>query len=214
MIAFPFMKTSFSFPFSGVLLLGLLVGLASCGNDPLRDLSVEDSQTFITNYEPAAPFGTYRTFGIRDSVYVVDNGQTSASTTDRDLTVINRVVENLQQRGYVRADSGRQPDLVVDVARITESSVGVVSNPNFWGPGWGGGWGWGGGFYYPPAYSYYEVSESYWYAQIADLKNRGTASQPTVVWSAQIRGGSIFDAGQLTRLVDAVFAQSPYLKVN
>lgn len=210
------MKSLFSFSLGGLLALTAMLGLAGCDNDPLRDLSTEDSQTFITNYEQSAPFGIYRTFAIRDSVYVVENDRRGTSASDRDLTFLNRVIENLTQRGYVRADSGRQPDLVVDVARITESSLGVVSNPNFWGPGWGGwgGWGWGGGFFYPPAYSFYEVRESYWYVQIADLKNRGNASQSTVVWNAQIRGGGLFEPAQLTRLVDAVFAQSPYLRAQ
>lgn len=208
------MKSLFSSSLRGLLGLALVLGLARCNTDPLKDLSAEDSQTFITNYEQSAPFGTYRTFAIRDSVYVVNNDQRSTSASDRDLTFLNRVIENLTQRGYARADSGRQPDLVVDVARITESSVQAVSNPNFWGPGWGGWGGWGGGFFYPPAYSFYEVRESYWYVQIADLKNRGSASQSTVVWNAQVRGGGIFDTGQLTRVVDAVFAQSPYLKAQ
>lgn len=209
------MKSLPIYSLKGLLGLALVLGLARCNTDPLKDLSAEDSQTFITNYERSAAFNTYRTFAIRDSVYVVENGQSRSSTSDRDLTFLNRVIENLTQRGYVRAPAGQQPDLVVNVARITESSVQAVTNPNFWGPGWGGWGGWGGGgFFFPPSYSFFEVRESYWYAQIADLKNRGTASQSTVVWNAQIRGGGIFDVGQLTRLVDAVFAQSPYLKAQ
>lgn len=200
-----------------------VVGLAlaaGCNRDPLRDLSPEDSQVFITNHDASVNFGNYKTFSIRDSVAVLGNqGQVQYSTTSRELDFVARVISNLQQRGYVRVDRSQNPDLGVNVARVSNTYTGVTANP-FFDPFWGGwgGWGWGGGLYYPPTFSYYQVRENYWYSEIIDLKNpragQNGQQQLPVIWTAEIRGNGIFDQTSIGRVVDAVFAQSEYLRTS
>lgn len=200
-----------------------VVGLAlaaGCNRDPLRDLSPEDSQVFITNHDASVNFGTYKTFSIRDSVAVLGNqGQVQYSTTSRELDFVARVINNLQQRGFVRVDRSQNPDLGVNVARVSNTYTGVTANP-FFDPFWGGwgGWGWGGGLYYPQTFSTYQVRENYWYSEIIDLKNpragQNGQQQLPVVWTAEIRGNGIFDQTSISRVVDAVFAQSDYLRTS
>jgi hypothetical protein len=194
--------------------------VAGCNRDPLRDLSPEDSQVFITNHDASANFGNYKTFSIRDSVAVLGNqGQVQYSTTSRELDFVARVISNLEQRGYVRVERSQNPDIGVNVARVSNSYTGVTANP-FYDPFWGGwgGWGWGGGLYYPQTYSYYQVRENYWYSEIIDLKNpragQNGQQQLPVVWTAEIRGNGIFDQTSISRVVDAVFAQSEYLRTS
>ena len=59
--------------------LNIMIGLAiaavswSCSPDALQDLTPEDSQVFITNYEKSVNFGNFNTFSLADSVFVLQN---------------------------------------------------------------------------------------------------------------------------------------------
>lgn len=72
------------------LILGALVAVmaAACAPNPLEDLTVEETQVFITNYEPTTNFGSYQTFSLADSVYVIQNQRTGVSTTSQDFQVL------------------------------------------------------------------------------------------------------------------------------
>ncbi|AEI49940.1 DUF4136 domain-containing protein [Runella slithyformis] len=196
--------------------LNIIIGLAaaalswSCNPDALQDLTPEDSQVFITNYEKNTNFGNYATFSMADSVYVVQNGRSGVSTLGLDYNVLRRVATNMTNRGYTRVGKEAKPDFGVNVLRISETQTGVVANIN----PWNNYWGFGGGFYYPPIYSYYQTTERYWSIEIIDLKNAGTSDRATVVWNAQIRGNGIFDDITVGSVIDAVFTQSAYLKKN
>lgn len=184
----------------------------SCAPDALQDLTPEDSQVFITNYQKSANFGNYQTFSLADSVYLLQNQRTGVSTLPLDFRILGRVADNLTKRGYKRILRSEKPDLGVNVIRISETQSGVVANYNPWNSYWG--YGGGGGFYYPPTYSYYESTETYWYIEIVDLKNAVSGQQPTIIWNAQIRGDGIFDESTLASVVENVFTQSSYLKKN
>jgi len=210
-----FLKTA------ALLLTTLSVGLVACDRDPVDDLSPEDSQVFITNHDRTVNFATFKTFAIVDSVTILSNERDARpSATSRDLALIARIAENLRNRGYVQVARTEKPDLGLNVSIISNTYVGVVNN-NPYGGGYGGGnWGggFGGGFYYPPSYSYYQVSDNYWYTEAIDLKNpvTGQGGQPQlkVIWNAEIRGDGIFDTVSTNRIVDAVFAQSDYFKTT
>lgn len=194
------------------LILGVTVAMiaTACAPDPLNDLTVEETQVFITNYEPTTNFANYQTFSLADTVYVIQNQQTGVSTSTQDYVALDRITSTLTQRGYKRVTREAKPDLGVSVARIRETQTGLVANYNPWNSYWG--YTGGGGFFYPPTYSYYQTSETYWYLEMVDLKNATNGLQPKVVWNAQIRGNGIFDAASLTNLIDNVFKQSMYLK--
>lgn len=198
-----------------IILVALsLIGAWSCQPDPLKDLSLEDSNVFITNYIPSTNFGSYRTFSIADSVFVLQNQRSGISTTSRDFTILNQVASNLNQRGYKRVARTANPDVGVNVIRISETQTGIIptQNPWLWNSYWGYGSGFGPGYYYPTTYSYYQTTETYWYIEVIDLKNLTQNQQAPVVWSAQIRGGGIFEESALAGIINSVFAQSPYLK--
>ncbi|MCY7352314.1 MAG: DUF4136 domain-containing protein [Cytophagaceae bacterium] len=216
------MKTTKNrFTKTAALLLGLSIGWVGCKNDPIGDLSPQDSQVFITNHDPSANFSEYRTFSVVDSVAVLGNqGNNRLSATTRELIFINRITESLLSRGFVQVARTAKPDLGINVARISNSYVNVVAN-NFNYGGYGSNyWGYGGygNYYYPPSYSYYQVDENYWYVEAIDLKNPVTSqsgqSQLKAVWSAEIRGNGIFDETSLSNIVDAVFAQSDYFRAG
>lgn len=197
--------------------LNIMMGLAvaamswSCSPDALQDLTPEDSQVFITNYDKNTSFGNFSTFSLADSVFVVQNDRSGVSTTALDYRVLSRVTENMTKRGYKKVAKAAKPDFGINVLRISETQTGVVANYNPWNSYWGYG---GSGFYYPPSYSYYQTTETYWYVEIIDLKTAGTSDKATVVWNAQVRGDGIFDESAVASVIDAVFTQSSYLKKN
>jgi hypothetical protein len=185
--------------------------MSSCTKDPLTGLSDTDSQVFITNRDKTADYKQYKTFSVVDSVSVVqDNYRTSALTSlDQDMLI--RIVSNMEKLGYRFVDAKSKPDVGINLARVTDTSVNVVSQPvsSYWG--YGGGYGYG----YPSYYSYYETQESYWSMSMLDLKNVDTVTkQVKVVWDAQIRGGALANEAYVDQMVDAVFSQSNYLKNN
>jgi len=197
------------------LLLGLI---ASCTRDPLSDLSPEESQVFITNRDPGANFQQYKTFSILDSVLIIGNQGRGTSLTDMDITFLTSVVRNMQALGYTYVGPRDNPDVGINVAQVRNAYLNVVSQPinpylgNYWG---GFGYGNGFGFGYPATFSYYQTRENYWYLEMIDFKNPDNQNnQFDVIWSAEIRGRGLFDTEYLENMVNSVFDQSNYLRLN
>lgn len=194
---------------------GVVVGMSSCQRDPLKDLTTEDSQVFITNYDRSANFASYQTFSLPDSVVYLTNDRAQTSLTTLEQRFLDQVSQTMTSRGYRRTNTNA--DLGVAVSRINQRYVGVTSDPyssyymNYWGYG-----GFGSFYpYYPSYYSFYEVSDAYWQVQIVDLRNRNTANnQLNVVWQAEIRGDGIFDETSVNNILTSVFNQSTYLRSN
>ncbi len=219
------------------LMLAAGIGMTACRDNAIKDLSPQDSQVFITNYDRTASFGQYRTFSMPDSVLIQSNDQSQTSATATEQRFLTNVANALISRGYTRVSGSQKPDLGVAVIRVNDTYTGVTSTPyspylyNSWygGYGYGGLGGYGYSPYYPSYYSFYQVSDNYWSVQIVDLKNSPTAAtgntgttttdpnqgqnQLRVIYDAEIRGDGIFDANSVDQTVNAIFSQSPYLKV-
>lgn len=208
--------------------LSLGAGLAACTDSAVNNLSPADTNVFITNYDRQADFTQYRTFSLPDSVLVESNDRYTQSALPLEQQVVNRVATELTNRGFTRLTAGQAADLGVLVTRVNNRYTGIAVNPyaGYFGNYWGGGFGWGAGFYdpffYQPYYQY-QTTEQSWRIDIVDLKNRpiitpGTNpndpnSQLRVIYSAEIRGGDIFNADTVNQIISDVFAQSPYLRV-
>ncbi len=206
-----------------IKILGLfaLIGLlAACQNDPLSDLTVEDSQVFITNHDNSVNFKQFKTFSIVDSVLIVGNqgGGTSLSTTD--VQFLNTIIQQMKNLGYTYVSPKEKPDVGINVAQVRNAYVNVVSQPNpyygsYWGGGYGGGYNSGYGYGYPSSYSYVQTREAYWYLEMLDFKNPDVQNEKyNVIWNASIRGNGLFDGVDFDTMVRSVFEQSSYLKIN
>lgn len=207
------MKHTFLIFSKRFILLLVVIGIyGACSPNALKDLTPEESQVFITNYEKNAKFGDYKTFSLADSVFTLQNQRSGISTTALDFRILGAVTNNMAKRGYSRIARDSKPDLGVNVVRISETQSGVVANYNPWNSYWG--YGGGAGYYYPPTYSYYQTTETYWYIEIIDLKSATSGQPAAVIWNAQIRGSGIFDESTLSTIVENVFTQSGYLKRN
>ncbi|MBE7172056.1 MAG: DUF4136 domain-containing protein [Williamsia sp.] len=207
------------------LTLGSLVFIAaflsSCTKDPLDHLNAEESRIYVTNYDSSARFTNYKTFSIVDSAAVISNDRLEGKVqTAYDLQIINAVKAAMQQRGFTLVSKTAQPDLGINVSRISNTYTGVVSYPNYWDyygsyydPYY---WGYGGyGYYAPSYYGLYQVNEAGLSVDMLDLKNATTnGNKIRTVWSALARGTGVFLDANAASEVGAFFSQSPYLKAT
>jgi hypothetical protein len=119
------------------LAVGLLGAtlLAGCASQP----------KVLSDYDKAANFGQYRTFGF--VAQVAPDSAEFKSLAQQSMQAA--ATKQMEMRGYRRSDN---PDLVINFTGKIEEKADVESVPApYYGPGWGyGGWygapygGWGG----------------------------------------------------------------------
>lgn len=206
--------------------LSMLLGLAcmsfiytGCTKDPLNNLSTDESVIYITDHDSSINFSNYKTFSISDSVAVITNGNVKKQLTAVDSAYINAVTNHMEQEGYTLVSKKQNPDVGVDVNRIISTTTGVISYGDYWDdynsywdPYY---WGYPGyGYYIPYAYSVYQIKEGAISVDMLDLKNAAQNKKINVIWTGLIRGEGIFNITAADSGVQALFAQSPYLKIN
>jgi len=125
------MNVPFGPAMKAALACGILV-LTSCASGP--DIRAD--------YDRAADFGKYRTYGFLAQAGTDEGDFKSLSTQ----MLQNAASRQMEARGYTRSDN---PDLVINFKGQLEEKTDIESTPApYYGPGWGyGGWGgayWGG----------------------------------------------------------------------
>lgn len=203
-------------PLAVVALLAAAVG---CTKQPLDHLSIDDTKIYITNRDSTANFSSFKTFSITDSVAVIRNNQLSVKTiTPTDSAFIAAVSAQLKQRGYTQVQKGQSPDLGVSLNRIYNSSTSVVDYGDYWGDYYSYWdpyyWGYPGYPYYSDYVGVYTVTDGAVAIDLVDLKDAASTNKLRSVWSGLIRGENIIDQANASAEVQALFAQSPYLKTN
>ncbi|WP_461096166.1 DUF4136 domain-containing protein [Spirosoma luteolum] len=205
-------------------MLLLCSGLTACRDKAINDLSPQDSQVYITNYDRSVNFNQYKTFSLPDSVLIESNDGYRPALGTIEGRFVSNVANALTSRGFTRVAKGQPADLGVAVIRVSNLYTGVGVNPysSYYSNYWYGG-GFGGYGYYPayPTYYTYQVTDQYWEIQIVDLKNAPTTGstgtdkpQYNVVYDATIRGADITDSPSVDAATTAIFNQSPYLRPN
>lgn len=209
-----------------VLLLTLGGGLTACRENAVNDLAPADSPVYITNYDRSVNFSQYKTFSLPDSVVIESNNRYQTSLGSVESRFIGNVATALTSRGFRRVAQGQPADLGVAVIRVNKRYTGVGVDPyssyyaNYWGYGGLGGFGGYGYYPYYPSYYTYQVTDQYWEIQVVDLKNRpatpnGTQqAQLNVIYDATVRGADITNQQAVDTATEAIFSQSPYLRVT
>ncbi|RYF47186.1 MAG: DUF4136 domain-containing protein, partial [Cytophagaceae bacterium] len=167
--------------------LAIGTGLTACNKNAINDLTPDQSQVYITNYDKSVNFSQYKTFSLPDSVLVESNTGYATSLGSVESRFVSNVATALTARGFTRVAAGQKADLGVAVIRVNNRYTGVGVDPygsyysNYWGGGFGyGGYGGFGGYspYYPTYYTY-QVTDRYWEIQAVDLKNAPTTGTGT-----------------------------------
>jgi hypothetical protein len=119
--------------------------LAAAGLAAIMLFGCASGPDIRADYDRAADFGKYRTYG-----FVAQAGTDTGDFKSLSTQILqNAAARQMESRGYTRSDN---PDLVVNFKGKLEEKVDVDSTPApYYGPGWGyGGWygapygGWGG----------------------------------------------------------------------
>ncbi len=204
--------------------LAAVLLLAGCAKNPLNDMTQEESRIYITQKDSTADFSAYKTFDIVDSVAVVTNEGEKRELTEGDAQLIQLIADHLQARGYVLVDSDANPDLGINITRISQTFLNVVPYPyNYWGyPGYynPGFWGYPGyDYYFPPSFGYYPPSFRYYSTRsdmmvidMIDLKNADKDKKLEGIWNASLKGEGVLSPGNYQSEIQAIFDQSSYLK--
>jgi Domain of unknown function (DUF4136) len=197
-------------------LLGVIAFLTACTKDPLKHLTSDESRIYITSYDSAADFSSYRTYSIADSVGIISNRGAKRDLTAADQAYIDAVNKYMQQRGYVKVDANQNPDLGINVNRIYSTSTGLIDYSDYWdyyGGYWDPSyWGYPGyGYYVPYAYGVYQVTEGMMSIDMFDLKNAQKNNKINLVWNGLVRGEGVFNAENADPSVAQLFSESQYL---
>lgn len=212
------MKISSRFILPAMILPSMVLLFSSCGKNALNNLSNEETRIYITNRDSTANFQDYKTFSIVDSVAVIQNNQQAGmELTQGDAQLLQLITTQMEQRGYALVNKDQNPDLGINVTYIANTYTNIVqypydwwNTPGYWDPNY---WGFGGyNYYFPPTFGLYQTNENYMTIDLLDLKNASKDQQLDAVWNATLKGEQVLNPGNYSSEVQAIFAQSPYLK--
>jgi len=191
----------------------------SCTKEPLNNLNEVESRIYVTNKDSTVNFGSYKTYSISDSVVVLNNGSSYKDLKPIDSAYIDAVNKYMQQRGYILVSNEANPDLGININRIYSTTTGYFGYDDYWD--YYGGywdpyyWGYGGyGYYIPPDYGIYQITEGAISIDMLDLKDAGTKGKIEVIWNGLARGEGLFNSANADPIVQALFDQSTYLQSN
>jgi len=116
-------------------MLNTRLRLASAGLAVILLAGCASGPDIRADYDRAADFGKYRTYG-----FVAQAGTDTGDFKSLSTQILqNAAARQMESRGYTRSDN---PDLAINFKGKLEEKVDVDSTPApYYGPGWGyGGW--------------------------------------------------------------------------
>jgi hypothetical protein len=124
----------------------------------------------VADYDKAAPFNSYKTFGFHKE------GVDRAEISDLDKRRILKAIEtSLLEKGFTKSET---PDLLVNFFTKEKQQVNIYNN-NFNSFGWG--WGWGGP-YFGTQYNVSNSTQGTLYIDLIDTKRK------ELIWQGIGRG--------------------------
>lgn len=200
----------------------LLAGaLASCEkNDEMEKLDAD--YRVETDYDTETDFATFQTYYLPDSILFIGQND-KAEYLDSLLAkpILDACHHNMQQRGYVRADSKEEADLGLQMTYIasTYHFIGYTASPywwwgfaDYWSPFYWGNWG----YWYYPHPVHFSVSTGALLTDMLNLKaEQGDDKRLPVVWQSYLtgllHGSDALNVALAARGVEQAFRQSEYI---
>ncbi|MEO5976441.1 MAG: DUF4136 domain-containing protein [Chryseolinea sp.] len=179
-----------------------------------------DQFVVSTTYDNTAHFSGYATYSMStDTIGFISNKSNDTIKTQRDIDyprpVLQKVEQNLNEKGYTRVAKNQNPDLRINVYVINDFNIyQSVSYNNYYYPSYYGyGYGYGGGYYGYPNVSTYSTNTGSLVVEILDLRNITPDNKVKVLWSAYM--GDVYSSINLVQqsqdAIDQAFIQSPYI---
>lgn len=201
-----------------IILCGFTL-LVSCFSDP-ESTSLSSDLVVATDRDLSADFQEFLTYHISDTIpKITEDRNDTLLVGDEALEIVNKIKQNMDERGYTFVERDETPDLaLIPVVIRVENISGACSGwwwgyPGFWGPPY---WGYPGyGFYYPFC-GYYTYETGTLAVDMIDLKNADDSGTLDALWSSSMFGVlSTNDQTNLARAmkaIDQAFVQSPYIQ--
>jgi hypothetical protein len=182
---------------------------------------LENEFVVFTDYDKETNFGSYTSYYIPDSVLIIGRKKPQYATESEIIRIIDVIVDNMNERGYIRSESKDEADLGIQVSYIEDVSYFydyTASHwwwgyPGYWSPGYWGGY-WGDWYYpYPVRYSYAVGSLL---TEMVDLKEKSSENNRLkVLWTGYMTAlVSVSGNINVSRAITAVnqsFMQSSYI---
>jgi len=200
-------------------IVALVIAFTGCAKEPLNHLTDNESRIYVTNHNDSVNFNNFKTFAISDSVAVINNNRLKEKAlTPVDSGFVNAVKNQMVQRGFTLVGADQHPDVGIDIARVYNTSTGIIDYTDYggyydgyWDPYY---WGYPGYGYYFPAYGVYQVTEGAFEVDMLDLKDAAADNKINAVWSGLVRGEGVFDPANAGSSVQTLFDQSTYIKAG
>jgi hypothetical protein len=144
----------------------------------------------------------------------IDNGDTIYEYM-KDIyagPILQRIADNMANRGYQRVDVSASPDLLMMPAAISSTTYFYSYWYGWWYGGYWGGWGW----YYPPYYTVSSYTTGSLIMTLSDPNSDNPINQTPVSWIAAANGllSYNYDLDRVLDAIDQAFIQSEYLTTN
>jgi len=198
-----------------------LIFLASCSKYPPGVDRVQEDLVVYTQIDIQKDFNQFQTFSIVDSIAYIDNRDSGHYLTPEVQAILDRIVMNMENRGFIKVSKDQNPNLGFTV------SVVKTTNTTVWYPGWWWGypgyyppyyWGWDDYWWYYPYYPTYITSYSSGtlIIDLADFVNITEDKQIPIAWFCYVRAllTGTHSLEQIEASIDQAFNQSPDLKTN
>ncbi|HOZ78144.1 MAG TPA: DUF4136 domain-containing protein [Ferruginibacter sp.] len=197
-----------------------LILITGCRKEPLDNMTLAESNVYITQYDNTIDFGNYSSFRVADSASVISNGQFAGrSRTAFDASLADAVTQAMIAKGFRQeTNPAVTPDIGINISKLIDSYTGVVSYDNYWGAYdsyWDPySWGYGGyNYYFPYSFGVYTTQEGAVSIDMVDLQHPDAAqNRLNSLWTGLARGSGIFETNNINLMVQSFFAQSPYLQ--
>ena len=200
-----------------IVVLICAVSILSCEKEP-DNLKLFDELVVSTNYDTDVSFAAYGTYAIpTDTIGFVSNRNPNdtilvarADNQYYPRKVLEKVMQNLNDRQYTRVARNENPDLGINVYVVNDLNLfQQVVYPNYYYPSYYGY----GSYYSYPYINTYAYNTGALVIEIVDLKNVTPDNKVKVIWNAYL--GDVYSTIDLTQqsvdAIDQAFIQSNYL---
>jgi len=211
------MKTKISI----ILFVVMLGYFSSCTKYPPDATRLQEDLVIYTQVDIEKDFNQFGTFAIVDSIAYIDNKDSGHVLTPNAQAVLDQIILNMQNRGFVKVGKDDNPNLGITVSVIKTTNTSVYYPGWWWGyPGYyyPPYWGYPNSYYYYPYYPTYITSYSTGtlLVDMFDFINISEDDQIPVAWFAYIRAllTSYHTIDQIKASIDQAFIQTPSLKTN
>lgn len=194
-----------------ILITGMIVGCHPGGAEYVDELDL-----VLTKYEESFDFESASTFALPAKIpkvtgAIIEGEEPEYLNQEQANLILNKIRENMIDRGYVETDIPTEADLIIRPATISSTTVVLYCDY------WSGYWDWWyypgyGGCYYPTGYTYTTGS------LLITMQNGSPTPEVVNVWGAAINGlledSKASIEARVQKGIDQAFQQSPYLTTH